>query len=159
MCFLSGNYSVSPTSTDRYLANTNRRVFRIYDQPKSRKNSMPHADVIHAYALGSAVSWSKEYDSSKNMQKWSWPQNELKLELPWPFLCDGGPHPVLDFDDHLQRLVIRSLGKSVVGGENFRHLEMMGDQALRVDFPRLHRPKQHGCCHGIHQSGPQGDVM
>jgi len=65
----------------------------------------------------------------------------------------------LGIDDHLQRLVIRSLRKGVVGAENFRHFEVMGDQSVRVDSARLHRPKQHGRRNGIYQSGHQGDVM
>jgi hypothetical protein len=62
-------------------------------------------------------------------------------------------------DDHLRLVGIRSFGKGVVGIENFRKPEVMSDQSLRVDFPRLNGPKQHGSCDGIHQSGPQGDVM
>ena len=47
-------------------------------------------------------------------------------------------------DDDLQRLGIRSLGKGVVGNENFRKPEVMSDQSLRVDFPRLNGPSSMG---------------
>jgi len=90
-------------------------------------------------------------------------RSAAKLVVRAPILTSkwesGFSNPALGIDDHLQRLIIRSLGKGVVGRENFRHFEVMGDQTLRIDFARLHRPKQHGCRDGIYQSGPQGDVM
>ena len=65
----------------------------------------------------------------------------------------------LGFDDHLERLPTGRFSERVVGFQNAVKREMMSNQKLGIDLPRLDRLEQHGRAVSVHQSGFNGYVV
>jgi len=61
--------------------------------------------------------------------------------------------------DYLQSAFLHGVAKCVIGQHDLVQREMMGDQLAGLEFPRLHRFKQHGGCDGIDQPGGQSNIL
>ena len=65
----------------------------------------------------------------------------------------------LGFDDHLERLATGRFSERVVGFQNAVKREMVSNQKLGIDLPRLDRLEQHRRAESVHQSGGNGYVV